>query len=167
MNNLTPFTEIKTFIFDVDGVFTDSTLLVTENGELLRKMSVRDGFAIKLALRSGYDIVIITGGTSLGVDKRLRSLGIQHIYSGIQDKLTTFKAHFGYPIENKSSLLYMGDDYPDWEIMEEVGLATCPADAEPAIQQRAQYISPHCGGQGCVRDVIEKTMRIQQKWPFV
>lgn len=166
MNVLSAFRDIHTFVFDVDGVFTDGTLLITEQGELLRRMTVRDGFAVKLALRSGYRMVVITGGSSEGVDKRLRALGIDTIYSGIQDKLTVFRRYFAEHPVNFDAVLYMGDDVPDLEPMREVGLPACPADADPSIMAIAKYVSPLRGGHGCVRDVIEKTMRIQGKWPF-
>jgi 3-deoxy-D-manno-octulosonate 8-phosphate phosphatase (KDO 8-P phosphatase) len=163
---LEAFKDIHTFVFDVDGVFTDGSLLITEEGDLLRRMSVRDGFAVKMALRSGYRILIITGGSSEGVRKRLQALGIDTIYAGIQDKLTVFRQYFAAHPVNMDAVLYMGDDVPDLDPMREVGLPSCPSDAEPSIQAMAKYISPLKGGHGCVRDVIEKTMRVQGKWPF-
>jgi 3-deoxy-D-manno-octulosonate 8-phosphate phosphatase (KDO 8-P phosphatase) len=158
------FKKINTFIFDVDGVLTNNDMLITEAGELLRTMSARDGFAIKHALQSGYRIAIITGGRSQGVIKRLQGLGIKDIFSGIEDKLPIYR---NYLKENKLSsdtILYMGDDLPDLDIMRYVGLAACPADATPEVIEKCNYISPLNGGAGCVRDVIEKTMKLRGHW---
>lgn len=162
-----PFHRVTTFFFDVDGVMTDGSLLVTESGEFLRRMSTRDGLAIKLAVKAGYSVGVITGGTSLGVEKRLHLLGIDPVLSGIQDKYPVFAdqlRHSGVPVEH---VLYMGDDLPDLEIMRVVGLAACPADAIPEIQEISRYVSPFKGGEGCVRDVIETTLRIQGRWPKI
>lgn len=167
MNQLEAFKSIKSFVFDVDGVFTNSQLLVTEEGALLRTMSVRDGFAVKNAIREGYSVCIITGGNSEGVVHRLKGLGILHVFSGVQDKLPVLKSYVEAYELDLETILYMGDDLPDYEPMRRVGLPTCPADAVREIQDLARYISPYNGGQGCVRDVIEKVMRLQGTWPEV
>ncbi len=160
------FHQVKAFYFDVDGVMTDGSLLVTESGEFLRRMSTRDGFAMKLAVKLGYPIGVITGGSSLGVEKRLQLLGVSPIYSGIQSKGPVFQEHIQSAGIDPQTILYMGDDYPDMEVMPQVGIPACPADAIPEIQRICAYISPFAGGDGCVRDVIEKTLRIQKKWPY-
>ena len=165
-NPLAAFHQVKAFFFDVDGVMTDGSLLVTEAGEFLRRMSTRDGFAMKLAVRLGYPIGVITGGSSIGVEKRLELLGISPIYSGIQVKGPVFLDHIKKSGLDPSTVLYMGDDYPDIDVMPHVGLPACPADAIPEIQRICTYISPFKGGEGCVRDVIEKTLRIHGKWPY-
>lgn len=165
-NSLEAFHQVKAFFFDVDGVMTDGSLLVTESGDFLRRMSTRDGFAMKLAIKLGYPIGVITGGSSVGVEKRLSLLGVSPIYSGIQSKGSVFLEHIQASGMNPDSILYMGDDYPDIDVMPHVGVATCPADAIPEIQRICTYISPFAGGDGCVRDVIEKTLRIQKKWPY-
>ncbi|MCF8237050.1 MAG: 3-deoxy-D-manno-octulosonate 8-phosphate phosphatase [Saprospiraceae bacterium] len=165
-NSLAAFHPIKAFFFDVDGVMTDGSLLVTESGEFLRRMSTRDGFAMKLAIKLGYPIGVITGGSSIGVEKRLTLLGVSPIYSGVQIKEPVFLEYIQSSGLDPTTILYMGDDYPDIEVMPHVGLAACPSDAIPEIQRICTYISPFAGGDGCVRDVIEKTLRIQQKWPY-
>ncbi len=167
MNQLEKFAQIDTFIFDVDGVLTDSSLLVLEGGELLRKMNVRDGYAIRVALAAGYHVCIITGGTSEGVNIRLSNLGIPHIYSGIQNKLAVYEQHIRQFALDEEKILYMGDDLPDYEVMRRVGFATCPADAAAEIRQLASYISPVKGGQGCVRDVIERSLKIAGQWKLL
>jgi 3-deoxy-D-manno-octulosonate 8-phosphate phosphatase (KDO 8-P phosphatase) len=166
MSYLSSFKTVHTFMFDVDGVMTDGQMLVTDSGEFLRRMSTRDGYALKLAVRSGYHVAVITGGSSPGVEHRLRLLGIPSIFSGISDKPAAF-AHWleMHPCDT-GGILYMGDDLPDFEIMQMVGVPCCPADADPSIQALSVYVSSRQGGEGCVRDVIEKTMRIQGKWPY-
>ncbi len=164
MNYLESFSNINTFIFDVDGVMTNSELIVLENGQLLRKMNVRDGYGLKRAVQAGYNVCIITGGKSSGVVQRLKALGIRDIYAGISDKVDAFEEYIHTYDIDPGTILYMGDDMPDYQAMRLVHLPVCPADAATEIIQIAKYISPLKGGQGCVRDVIEKTMRIQQKW---
>jgi 3-deoxy-D-manno-octulosonate 8-phosphate phosphatase (KDO 8-P phosphatase) len=155
---------IDTFIFDVDGVLTDGTVHVSPTGEMLREMHIRDGFAMKAALESGYNVCIISGGSNEGVRIRLRNLGITDIHLGSPDKVATFKEYVElYAIQPKN-VLYMGDDIPDYHVMQLVGLATCPQDAASEIKAISNYISHIKGGKGAVRDVIEQVMKVQGKW---
>jgi len=164
MNYLEKFKDIHTFIFDVDGVLTNSEIIVLESGKLLRKMSIRDGYAIKHAVRNGYKVIIITGGKSEGVVKRLKGLGVEDVYYGISDKVDAYQeVVYNYDL-NPTQILYMGDDFPDIEVMHKVGIAACPKDAAHEVIEIADYISPINGGKGCVRDVIEKVMRLHGKW---
>lgn len=164
MNPLEKFNSIDTLIFDVDGVMTDSRLRVQEDGTLLRTMNVRDGYALKRAVQAGLTVCIITGGRSEGVAIRLRNLGVQHIYHSIQDKLGAYQQFIEkYEIDEERTL-YMGDDLPDFDVMRKVELPCCPRDAAHEIVEIAQYVSPYDGGDGCVRDVIEKILRLQDKW---
>lgn len=164
MNQLERFRDIHTFLFDVDGVLTDSQVIVLEEGQLLRKMSIRDGYAIKKAVQEGYRVGVITGGRSEGVKKRLRSLGVTDIYDGVSDKYETYE-DFVHAYElDSGGILYMGDDLPDYEVMRKVGLPCCPRNAAPEIVEISLYISPFSGGEGCARDVIEKVLRLHQKW---
>ncbi len=163
-NVLAKFRKIHTFIFDVDGVLTNSELLITEKGELLRKMNVRDGYAIKQALKNDYRILVLTGGSSQGVVSRLKSLGIQDVLWGIRNKLGTYEEFLDAYELDEEGILYLGDDLPDYEVMKRVGFPCCPADADPEIRNIAQYVSPIKGGQGCVRDVIEKVLRLNGQW---
>lgn len=164
MNFLEKFRGIDTFIFDVDGVLTNNEILVLNSGELLRTMNIRDGFAIKRAVQEGYQVAIITGGNSVGVQKRLEGLGVKDIFLGISDKKTTFLRFLQERKIDAAGVLYMGDDLPDYEVMRMVGLPACPNDAAVEITEVAQYISPIKGGQGCVRDVIEKVLRLHGRW---
>jgi 3-deoxy-D-manno-octulosonate 8-phosphate phosphatase (KDO 8-P phosphatase) len=164
MSNLEHFIQVKAFLFDVDGVFTNNEVLVTEAGELLRTTHLRDSFALKLALSEGYPIGIITGGTSIGLTKRLKDLGIAFVATGKFQKLASFYDFIAQYELNPVNVLYMGDDFPDIPILKKVGFACCPSDAIPEIFPIVNYISPVQGGRGCVRDVIQKTLQIQGKW---
>jgi len=164
MNYLEKFRDIDTFIFDVDGVLTNSELLVLESGKLLRKMSTRDGYAIKRAVQQGYQVCIITGGKSSGVVTRLEGLGVEHIYKGISNKIDALDEFVHTYDIDLGKVLYMGDDLPDYEVMRRVGLPACPQDAAHEIIEIAQYISTLKGGEGCARDVIEKVLRLHGKW---
>jgi 3-deoxy-D-manno-octulosonate 8-phosphate phosphatase (KDO 8-P phosphatase) len=160
------FPSINTFIFDVDGVLTNSELIVNENGELLRKMNTRDGLAIKYALNAGYRVLIITGGSSKGVSLRLKGLGVTDIYSGIENKLKVLQDYCSTHNLSPDQLLYMGDDIPDKAPMELCGTKACPVDAANEIKQIADYIAVAKGGSGCAREVIEKVMRFQSNWNY-
>ncbi|AWA30519.1 3-deoxy-D-manno-octulosonate 8-phosphate phosphatase [Flavobacterium magnum] len=155
---------ITTFIFDVDGVLTDSTVHVTQNGEMLRTMNIRDGFAMKAAVESGYHVAIISGGSSEGVRIRLQNLGITDIYLACPSKTDTFREYTALHNINSEQVLYMGDDIPDYHVMQLVGLPACPKDSSPEIREIARYISHKDGGKGAVRDVIEQVMKVQGKW---
>lgn len=164
MNQLEKFRKIQTFIFDVDGVLTNSEVLVLEDGKLLRKMNIRDGYAIKRALQKGYRVCILTGGISEGVKIRLERLGVQDIFTGIDDKLETYEEYIDAFDIDPDEILYMGDDFPDYWVMRKVGLPCCPYNAAPELLEIAQYVSPLPGGEGCARDVIEKVLRLHKKW---
>lgn len=155
---------IRCFVFDVDGVLTDNRIVVMPN-ELHRIMNIRDGFALKEAVDKGYQVVIISGGKSESVRNRLANLGIKDIYLGVADKtiqLDEVKKRYGL---KNDEILYMGDDIPDYYVMQHVGVATCPNDATHEIRALSIYISPFNGGEGCVRDVIEQTLKLHGKWP--
>jgi 3-deoxy-D-manno-octulosonate 8-phosphate phosphatase (KDO 8-P phosphatase) len=154
----------KAFVFDVDGVMTDGNVVATEDGHFLRNFNIKDGYALQHAVKAGFHIAVISGGRSLGVNKRFELLGIQDIYTGQQHKeaaFNEFTAKYGL---HTDSIIYMGDDMPDYQLMKTVGIATCPFDAAIDIQHICHYISPYAGGRGCVRDIIEKTLKLQDKW---
>jgi len=156
--------QVKGFVLDVDGVLTDGTVLVLENGEQLRSFHVRDGYALQLAIKKGYPIAAITGGNSTGVKLRLTSLGISDVFLNVKEKtavLLTWSVKYRIDPEH---ILYMGDDIPDLKAMRSVGIKACPADAVEEIKQLADYISPLCGGKGAVRDVFEKVLKLQGNW---
>lgn len=156
--------QINTFIFDVDGVLTDGVVNVTSNGELVRNMHTKDGYALKIAVNAGYNICIITGGNNEGVRVRLNGLGIKDIYLGAHNKLEQFYEYTSKYNLNPENILYMGDDIPDFPVMKKVGLPCCPKDAVPEIQDISLYVSQKKGGKACVRDVIEQVLKVQGKW---
>jgi 3-deoxy-D-manno-octulosonate 8-phosphate phosphatase (KDO 8-P phosphatase) len=156
--------DIDTFIFDVDGVLTDGSVFVTNEGEILRTMNIRDGYALKAAVESGYNVCIISGGSNEGVRVRLRNLGITDIHLGTPDKVETFKEYIELYNIKPENVLYMGDDIPDFHVMQLVGLSTCPQDASPEIKAISGYISHKNGGKGAAREVIEQVMKVQGKW---
>ncbi len=158
------FRHIDTVIMDVDGVLTNNQMLITESGEMLRSMSARDGYVIKMALRSGLRLAIITGGYSEGVTKRLKGLGIEDVFIRAQNKITPFQQLVEKYQLDPARILYIGDDMPDYFVMQKTGMAACPADAMPEIRAICDYVSPIKGGEGCVRDILEKILRIQGKW---
>jgi len=155
--------DIKAFVFDVDGVFSENMVLHTD-GELTRHMNVKDGFAVKTAVDKGFIIAIISGGNSESVRKRFRDLGVTDIYLASPNKLDDYKDFYMKYNLKPEQILYMGDDIPDYQVMKLSGLATCPADAVEEIQGIAHYISDKEGGKGCVRDVIEQVLRAQKRW---
>jgi len=156
--------DITTFVFDVDGVFTDGSVLVNTDGEMLRKMSIKDGYALKTALTRGYKVCIITGGTNEGVEKRLIGLGVTDIYMNSHVKMEALTAYTDKHNIDTKNILYMGDDIPDIPPMQVVGLATCPQDAVPEVKAVSTYISHLLGGNGCVRDVIEQVLKVRGDW---
>ena len=156
--------DITTFIFDVDGVLTDGSVFVSNEGEMLRTMNIRDGYALKSAVDAGYNVCIISGGSNEGVRVRLRNLGITDIHLGTPDKVATFDEYTDIYSIKAEQVLYMGDDIPDYHVMKLVGLPACPQDASPEIKSISKYISHKNGGKGAVRDVIEQVMKVQGKW---
>lgn len=156
--------KINTFIFDVDGVLTNGTLTIMPDGELVRHMNVKDGYAMKNALNKGFRVCIISGGTNEGVRNRLQALGIDDVFLGAHDKIKQYNELVKKYNLKPENVLYMGDDVPDYPVMKLVGLPACPNDAVREIQQVSKYISDKKGGEGCVRDVIEQVLRVQNKW---
>ncbi|HOY33168.1 MAG TPA: HAD-IIIA family hydrolase [Bacteroidales bacterium] len=155
---------INTLIFDYDGVLTDGTVLTTEVGEQYRTGYVRDGYALHLALKKGYNVAIISGGTSHSISKRLETLNLKDIYICVSDKVGTFNEYLEQKNIDPAQVLFMGDDIPDYKVMQMAGLPACPADAAEEIKSISKYISPFKGGHGCVRDIIEQLMKIQGTW---
>ena len=164
MNALALLKKIKLFVFDVDGVLTDGSIILLENGEQARQMNIKDGYALQLAIKHGYEIVVISGGNSTAVNTRLQKLGIQHIFLGISNKKELLLNFLKEHTFKKEEILYMGDDVPDLLPMKEAGVACAPADAVAEIRSMAHYISPLLGGKGCVRDVIEKVLKLNGHW---
>ncbi|CAN5876264.1 HAD-IIIA family hydrolase [soil metagenome] len=164
MNVLTSFKNIKAFVLDVDGVLTDGSLLLLEDGQMARRMNIKDGYALQLAIKKGYHILIISGGSSDAVKLRLQKLGVVEVYMAVVDKQALLLAYIAKHSLKLEQVLYMGDDIPDLLPMKLVGLPCCPADAVPEIKSVSSYVSRINGGYGCVRDVIEKVMKLNDHW---
>ena len=158
------FPQINTLIFDVDGVLTNGIVTVFPDGQLIRQMNIKDGYALKAAVKSGFHICVISGGKNEGVRSRLQDLGIKDIYLGAHNKIEQFNELLKKYDLKPENVLYMGDDVPDLPVMKLVGMPCCPNDAVREIQQVSKYISDKKGGEGCARDVIEQVMRVQGKW---
>jgi 3-deoxy-D-manno-octulosonate 8-phosphate phosphatase (KDO 8-P phosphatase) len=156
--------QVKAMVFDVDGVLTDSSLIIMPNGELVRTMNMRDSIALRLAAKNGYHLGIITGGSSMAIKERLNRLGISDIYLKTENKLEAMKEFVALYEIDLSEVLYMGDDLVDYEVMSKVGLPVCPKDAVQEIKNISVYISHIEGGKGCVRDVIEQVMKVTGHW---
>ncbi|NDW09244.1 HAD family hydrolase [Dysgonomonas sp. 520] len=156
--------KIKAFVFDVDGVLSSDQIPLSPEGEPMRMVNIKDGYALNLAVKSGYGVAIITGGNTFAVRKRFEGLGIKHIYMKSSIKMKDFEDFIqktGYKAEE---IIYVGDDIPDYHVMLEVGLPVAPADAAPEIKAIAKYISHKKGGEGVGRDVIEQVMKVQGTW---
>ena len=164
MNVLELFTPVKTFVFDVDGVLTNSQLLAMEDGSLLRSVNIKDGYALQLAVKKGYHIWIISGGTSAAIMKRFQNLGLAEVHINVKDKKALLQELVAKHEISLETTLYMGDDMPDYAVMQICGLPACPADACTEIKAISKYISPINGGMGCVRDVIEKVLKLNGHW---
>ncbi|MDD4373881.1 MAG: HAD-IIIA family hydrolase [Bacteroidales bacterium] len=157
-------TKINTFIFDYDGVMTDGTIILNNNGEPFRTANVKDGYALQLIQKLGYNIAVISGGFSPSMHKRFEALNIKDVFLGVANKYDVLKDYMQQKSINPEQIVYMGDDIPDFLAMEHVGVPVCPADAAEEIKRISVYISHHSGGHGCVRDIIEQVLKVQGKW---
>jgi 3-deoxy-D-manno-octulosonate 8-phosphate phosphatase (KDO 8-P phosphatase) len=155
---------VKAFAFDVDGVFTNGTVLLLPGGEYIRMMNIKDGYAIQHAVKMGYPIAIISGGYSKMVRKRFEYLGVKDIFMKSGNKIPAFRTFCERHKLHAEEVLYMGDDLPDFEVMKQAGFSACPADAAIEIKEISAYISFQKGGEGCVRDIVEQVLRLHNKW---
>ncbi len=162
---LQAFAKVTTLFFDVDGVLSDGTVLVPETGEQIRRFNIKDGYAINRAVKEGLNIIIISAGQNEGVRKRLEYLGVKEINLAVPNKKVLMQTYLDKLNLSWEDVLYMGDDIPDYEVMSQVGIPVCPNDAAQDILAVSKYVSPFKGGQGAVRDVLEKVLKIQGKWP--
>jgi 3-deoxy-D-manno-octulosonate 8-phosphate phosphatase (KDO 8-P phosphatase) len=156
--------DISTFIFDIDGVLTDGSVLITTKGEQLRKMSISDGYALKTALQEGYYVCAISGGNNPGVKERLRDLGVTDIYLGVRHKEEQLLTYLEINEIRPDNVMYMGDDIPDIPAMQQVALPACPQNAAPEVKAISKYVSHKSGGEGCVRDIIEQVLKVRGDW---
>lgn len=156
--------KIRAFAFDVDGVLSPSVIPMSEDGVPLRMANIKDGYALQLAIKLGFRIVIITGGDSIAVKNRYEALGIKDIYLKASHKLDIFINWMKTNRLSPEEVVYMGDDIPDLKCMRAAGLPCAPRDAAWEARQTALYVSKFDGGYGCVRDVMEQVIKAQGKW---
>ncbi|MEJ2594261.1 MAG: HAD hydrolase family protein [bacterium] len=155
---------VDTFIFDYDGVMTDGRVILMEDGQPLRMANVKDGYVLQLIVKLGFNVVIISGGFSRSMENRFESLGIKDVYLGTKNKEVVLDNYLKERNINPDHVVYMGDDIPDYRVMQLVGIPVCPADAAEEIKKISIYISDKNGGEGCVRDIIEQVLKVQGKW---
>jgi 3-deoxy-D-manno-octulosonate 8-phosphate phosphatase (KDO 8-P phosphatase) len=165
-NVLAQLKQITTFVFDVDGVLTDGTVLLLENGLQARKMHIKDGLALQMAMKNGYRVLVISGSYSEPVVKRLQYLGIEEVFMAVKDKKELLEKFIKDRNLQWKEILFMGDDLPDIPVLQKAGVSCCPADAVQEVKQTSMYISTINGGYGCVRDVIEKVLKLNDHWKF-
>lgn len=156
--------KIKAMVFDVDGVLSCDVMNLSPEGDPVRTVNVKDGYALQLAVKMGLNLCIITGARVESVRKRFEGLGIKDVYIASSVKIRDYEEFVAKYGLKSDEVLYMGDDIPDYQIMQLVGLPCCPADACPEIQSLSKYVSPLAGGRGCVRDVVEQVLKVQGKW---
>lgn len=156
--------KIKAFVFDVDGVLSPSTVPMTEEGLPARMVNVKDGYAMQLAVKHGYKIAIISGGKGKSLELRYKALGINDVYTGVSMKLPVLEQWMADNQLDRSEVVFVGDDIPDYECMKAVGLSVAPADADVVIKSVARYISTVAGGYGVAREIIEEVMKTNGDW---
>ena len=156
--------KIKGIVFDIDGVLSSNRMYLSADGNPTRTANIKDGYALQLAVKKGFEVGIITGGGSGAVQLRYERLGIKHIYMCSRFKIDDYDEFLTIACLKDEEVMYCGDDIPDYDIMSRVGLPVAPADAAPEIKAIAKYISPFNGGDGVARDIIEQIMKVQGSW---
>lgn len=156
--------EVTTFIFDYDGVMTEGIVYMDSNGDPLRTSHVKDGYALQLAHKLGYHLAVISGAVYTNILKRMNALGVEDVFTGIPDKVVKLNEYMELHHLSPNQIVYMGDDIPDIKVMRMVGVPACPSDAAEEVKQISAFVSERPGGLGCVRDIIERTLKVQGKW---
>lgn len=164
MNYKAKLHDIKAFVFDFDGVMTDGSVWTLANGETIRAGNTKDGFAIQYAVKKGYIVAVISGANSPSIVHRMHALGVTEVYTGCANKVETYQRFLNKHGLQPQNVVCMGDDIPDYDLLTQCGVATCPADAAQEIKEIVDYISFYSGGHGCVRDIIEQVMRLHGCW---
>ena len=155
---------VTTFIFDYDGVMTDGTVFSDHDGHPWRATNVKDGYALQLANKLGYHVAVISGAICPSMEVRMNSLGVNDVFTGIPNKVLKLKEYMQEKGLKSEEIVFMGDDIPDIQVMRQVGVAACPADAVPEVKEISKFVSERPGGKGAVRDLIEQTLKVQGKW---
>lgn len=154
----------EAFVFDVDGVFTDGKIIPLADGDFIRAYYAKDGYAVAYAVSRGYTVAVISGGRGLTLERRFRHLGVKELHIDVCDKLGCLKEIIGRLGLNPEKVIFVGDDIPDLECMQYVGLPVCPADAASEVIEASRYVSEYDGGRGCVRDIVEQVLRARGDW---
>ena len=165
-NVLAAFKRVTTFIIDLDGVLTDGSLLILENGLYARKLHVKDSFAMQMAVKKGYRVAVIAGGVADPVKERLLKLGIRDVEMPVADKTAFIRQYISTHQLDVSEVLYIADDLPDVAALKIAGMPCCPADAAPEVLKIVKYVASLKGGEGCVREVIEKVLKLNDHWTY-
>lgn len=155
---------VRAFVFDFDGVMTNGDVWTYADGETVRCGNIKDGFAIQYAVKKGYIVAVISGATSMSIDNRMKALGVTQCYTGCGNKIKAYESFLEKNGLSEPEVLCVGDDIPDYPILQHAGVSACPADAAVEIKEMVDYISPYTGGHGCVRDVIEQVLRLHNTW---
>jgi len=156
--------KIRAFVFDIDGVLSRNVIPLASNGDPMRTVCIKDGYAMQLAVKKGYQIAIITGAYTESVKIRYERLGVKYIFLGSSIKMNDYLSFMSETGLNPEEVAYAGDDIPDFEVMKLAGLPIAPADAAPEIKSIAKYISSYNGGDGVARDIIEQTLKVHGDW---
>lgn len=155
---------VEAFVLDVDGVMTDGGIIPTPDGDFIRRYNAKDGYAVAYALREGLKVCVISGGRGAMLENRLKMLGVTRYYLNCMDKVAAIEEFLTEHNLDREHVIYMGDDIPDLECMERVGIPVCPADAAMECVEASRYVSEYNGGEGAVRDIFEQVLRAKGVW---
>lgn len=155
---------VEAFVFDVDGVMTDGGIIPTPDGDFIRRYNAKDGYAVAYALREGMKVCVISGGRGVMLENRLKMLGVTRYYLNCMDKVAAIEEFLADNNLERQNVIYMGDDIPDLECMQRVGIPVCPADAAMECMEASRYVSEFNGGHGAVRDIVEQVLRAKGLW---
>ena len=158
---------VSFLILDVDGVLTDGRIIIDDLGNETKQFHVRDGHGLKLLMRVGIEVILITGRTSKVVEHRARELGIQEVHQSAKNKIDVLQEIMARRDITGEHIAYIGDDIVDIPVFRTVGFAVAVADASEDAKEAADYITGNGGGKGAVREICELILKVQNKWDMV
>ncbi len=156
--------KIKLLMLDVDGVLTDGGIFYNDMGGEAKRFDVKDGHGIKIAIRAGIDVALVSARESRAVQYRAKDLGIELVYLGITDKVRTLEEIMEKKSLKPDEIAYVGDDLVDLRVIKRVGFSACVRDASAEVLDRVDYVTTRPGGKGAVREVVEVLLKSQDKW---
>lgn len=156
--------KVRAVIFDIDGVLSANTITLHPEGEPMRTVNIKDGYAMQLAVKQGLCIAIMTGADVKSIRMRYEKLGVKDIFTGCSVKIQVYEKFLADNALSDEEVIFVGDDIPDYEVMSRCGCPCCPADACPDIKRVSRYVSNQNGGYGVGRDILEQVLRAQGKW---